>query len=41
MWQPTAKPQSMSVEIPTLILAIIAKQCHKQANKRFWGESFA
>ena len=44
MWQPNAKTRSMSVGIPTLILAIlaiIAKQCHKQANKRFWGGSFA
>ena len=39
MWQPNTKTRSMSVGIPTLILAIIAKQCHKQANKRFWGES--
>ena len=30
----------MSVGIPTLILAIIAKQCHKQANKHF-GEGFS
>ena len=37
MWQPNAKTRSMSVGIPTLILAIIAKRCHKQANKRFWG----
>ena len=37
MWQPNTKTRSMSVGIPTLILAIIAKQCHKQANKRFWG----
>lgn len=35
MWQPNAKTRSMSVGIPTHILAIIAKQCHKQANKRF------
>ena len=40
MWQPNAKTRSMSVGIPTLILAIIAKQCHKQANKHF-GEGFS
>ena len=31
----------MSVGIPTLILAVIVKQCHKQANKRFGGRLFA
>ncbi len=40
MWQPNAETRSMSVGIPTLILAIIAKQCHKQANKHF-GEGFS
>ena len=40
MWQPNAKTRSMSVGIPTLILAIIAKRCHKQANKHF-GEGFS
>ncbi len=35
MWQPNAKNRSMSVGIPTLILAIIAKRCNKQANKHF------
>ena len=40
MWQPNTKTRSMSVGIPTLILAIIAKRCHKQANKHF-GEGFS
>lgn len=40
MWQPNAETRSTIVGIPTLILAIIAKRCHKQADKCF-GEGYS